>query len=242
MAKKNNYYIDPVELRKELTHLATTFKEETVAMIKDRESSDEYIQTIIDAKNEFSKKKITKKKLLKLIEEKEDKKGGKKHSDEYKDSINKLAESMKGKHLTIKQVDKLSNAYASEQLRIDCEKKCTGEITEELGVMFLNLVDGMSNKRNWIKYTYKEDLKGLGLEFLCKYTKRFDPDNPKSNAFAYCSQICNNGFLQALEKEKKQGILKDALIKRSMECSEKDKWLRDNDDRFSGAKELDGLE
>ena len=75
---------------------------------------------------------------------------------------------------------------------------------------------------------------GLGIEFLCKYAKKFNYKHPKANAFAYCSQICTNGFRQIINKEKKQSVMKDTIIKRNMESTEQDRWLKDNDSRFQG--------
>jgi hypothetical protein len=65
---------------------------------------------------------------------------------------------------------------------------------------------------------------GLGIEYMCRFAKSFDIDNPKSNGFSYCTQICSNGFIQCIKKEKKRLDIKDKIIKRSMEKSELEKW------------------
>ena len=77
---------------------------------------------------------------------------------------------------------------------------------------------------------------GLGTEFLCRYAKKFDYNHPRANGFSYLSQICSHGFVQCIIREKKESEKKDKMIKKSMECSEQEKWLRANDSRFSGEK------
>ena len=104
------------------------------------------------------------------------------------------------------------------------EKKAKGEITDELGEMFLKIAYNLANKSNFNNYTYKEEMIGLGIEYLCRFAKKFDKNNPKANAFSYCTQICYNGFIQAITKEKKRSELKDVIIKKAMEKTELERW------------------
>lgn len=159
------------------------------------------------------------------------------------------------------------------------------QMSEKLGEIFMKIATNLANKRNFARYTYKDDLISLGLEHLCRYAHNFDrnypqtqakkyekfastiekkaqskkgiPDNThcikckkvitnknyvrhvkevrhaadniknkKLNPFAYISQICSNGFVQALNEEAGHSELKDILIKRnSYEHSEVEKWL-----------------
>jgi hypothetical protein len=107
------------------------------------------------------------------------------------------------------------------------EKKAKGIISDELGEMFLKIAYNLANKNNFNNYTYKEEMIGLGIEYLCRFAKKFDKDNPKANAFSYCTQICYNGFIQAITKEKKRSELKDTLIKKAMEKTELERWNED---------------
>lgn len=104
-------------------------------------------------------------------------------------------------------------------------KDAHGIISDKLGEMFLKLAEKLSSKKNWIGYTYKDEMVGKGILFLCKYAHGFNKYHPKSNAFAYVTQICKNGFIQVLQKEEKQSHLKDKMIKNSIDKSELDKWL-----------------
>jgi hypothetical protein len=111
--------------------------------------------------------------------------------------------------------------------RKKAEKLAKGFISDDLGEMFLKIAYNLANKNNFNNYTYKEEMIGLGVEYLCRFAKKFDKDNPKANGFSYCTQICYNGFIQAITKEKKRSELKDALIKKAMEKSELEKWQQD---------------
>lgn len=108
----------------------------------------------------------------------------------------------------------------------------TGEISDKLGEMFLKIVNNMANRKNFINYTFKDEMKGRGLIFLCKYAKSFDKNNPKANAFAYVSQICFRGFVQSIKEEQKHASIKDALIKNNIEAPELDKYLKDQRDEL----------
>ena len=101
----------------------------------------------------------------------------------------------------------------------------TGQITDTLGEMFLQIVNNMANRKNFINYTFKDEMKGRGLIFLCKYAKSFDKTKSNANAFAYVSQICFRGFVQCIKEEQKQSAIKDKMIKHGMETTEQDKYL-----------------
>jgi hypothetical protein len=107
------------------------------------------------------------------------------------------------------------------------EKESKGYISDDLGEMFLAIAYNLANKNNFNNYTYKEEMIGLGVEYLCRFAKKFDKNNPKANGFSYCTQICYNGFIQAITKEKKRSELKDKLIKKAMEKSEQERWLEE---------------
>jgi hypothetical protein len=110
--------------------------------------------------------------------------------------------------------------------------KESGTISDNLGEMFLKIVNNMANRKNFINYTFKEEMKGRGLIFLCKYAKSFDKDNPKANAFAYVSMICFRGFVQCIKEEQKHSAIKDGLIKRNMETSEQEKFINEKNEEL----------
>ena len=104
------------------------------------------------------------------------------------------------------------------------EKKAKGNISDELGIMFLRIAYNLSNKHNFNNYTYKDEMIGLGIEYMCRFAKKFDITKNNCNGFSYCTQICNNGFIQAIQKEQNISKKKDEIIKENMLISELDKW------------------
>lgn len=51
------------------------------------------------------------------------------------------------------------------------------------------------------KHRYEDDGISEGVIYVLKYLNRYDPTNPKANAFAYITQACKLGFLTYLSKE-----------------------------------------
>ena len=83
--------------------------------------------------------------------------------------------------------------------------KC--EINDYIGQCFLDIANGLSNRPNFINYTFKEDMVFDGVENCIRYCHNFDPDKSK-NPFSYFTQIVYYAFLRRIEKEKKQSYIK----------------------------------
>ena len=84
-------------------------------------------------------------------------------------------------------------------------EKC--EINDYIGQCFLDIANGLSNRPNFINYTFKEDMVFDGVENCIRYCHNFDPDKSK-NPFSYFTQIVYYAFLRRIEKEKKQSYIK----------------------------------
>lgn len=98
--------------------------------------------------------------------------------------------------------------------------KKTGKASERLGELFTIHVDKYASSLSFKNYTYLDEMKSQSKLFLLKYSTSFNPDyatknNKKMNAFAYCTSIIYNAFLQVIQREKKHSALKDKLIKNS---------------------------
>jgi len=115
---------------------------------------------------------------------------------------------------------KTVNIDAKELKRELIEFKRVGRASERLGEMFIEMSQGMSNRRNFINYTYKDEMISQAILYLIKYSKNFNPDYKNSNAFAYCSQIIFNAFRQIIIKFKKDSDLKQKIITRAIETGE----------------------
>lgn len=96
--------------------------------------------------------------------------------------------------------------------------KKSGKATERLGELFTIHVDRYATSLSFKNYTYLDEMKSQAKLFLLKYSTSFDPNyaaknGKKMNAFAYCTSIIYNAFLQVIQREKKHSALKDKLIK-----------------------------
>jgi DNA-directed RNA polymerase specialized sigma subunit len=90
--------------------------------------------------------------------------------------------------------------------------KETGKASERLGEIFLLHVTRLSSTNSFKDYTFKNDMESVAIVHLLKYSKGYDPSKG-SNAFNYCTTFICRAFVQVIQKEKKQSIIKDALIK-----------------------------
>lgn len=83
-------------------------------------------------------------------------------------------------------------------------------ITEELGTMLLKIAENLSYRRNFINYSFREEMVGDGVENCLKYIDNYDPVN-YSNPFAYFTQTCYFAFVRRITKEEKQSHIKGAV-------------------------------
>lgn len=88
-----------------------------------------------------------------------------------------------------------------------------GRISNELGKMFMLLVEKISKKGNWRNYTYLEDMKGDALRQLSQVGLQFDEGRGQiPNPFAFYTTVVNNSFKRVLNIEKKVRNIRDDLI------------------------------
>ena len=93
-----------------------------------------------------------------------------------------------------------------------------GTASERLGELFMIHVDHYASSSCFKGYTYLDEMKSQARLYLLKYCKSFKADygpnnNKKPNAFAYCTTIIHNAFLQIIQREKRHSRLKDIIIK-----------------------------
>ena len=88
----------------------------------------------------------------------------------------------------------------------------TGVASEKLGELFKRHVDHYASGASFKNYTYLDEMKSEALLFLIKYSKKFNIAIGR-DAFAYCTTIIHNAFLQSINREKKHSFIKDSLIK-----------------------------
>ena len=90
-----------------------------------------------------------------------------------------------------------------EEFQVD--ERC--EINDYIGQCFLDIANGLSNRPNFINYTFKDDMVFDGVENCIRYCHNFNPEKSK-NPFSYFTQIVYYAFLRRIEKEKKQSYIK----------------------------------
>ena len=99
--------------------------------------------------------------------------------------------------------------FYTEMVRMkeDFQIKGEYEISNYIGKCFLDIAKGLSNRPNFINYTFKDDMIFDGVENCIRYCHNFNPKKSK-NPFSYFTQIIYYAFLRRIEKEKKQSYIK----------------------------------
>lgn len=87
-------------------------------------------------------------------------------------------------------------------------------MNDYIGQSLLDIATNMSNRANFIGYSYKEEFIGDALEDCIKYLKNFDPAkaNGKPSAFSYVSRVMWFAFLRRRTKEERQHVLKQNMV------------------------------
>lgn len=83
-------------------------------------------------------------------------------------------------------------------------------VTDELGHIILQIAENLSYRRNFINYSFREEMVGDGIENCLKYIDNYDPVN-YSNPFAYFTQTCFFAFVRRINREEKQKDVKGAV-------------------------------
>ena len=105
-------------------------------------------------------------------------------------------------------------------------------IPDYVGICIMKIAEGMSNKYQFCRYTWKEEMIGDAIENCIRYLHNFDPskatNTKEPNAFGYFSQIVYFAFVRRIMKENHQGNVKDRIISRTESLSE-DLFYTEND-------------
>jgi len=105
------------------------------------------------------------------------------------------------------RVHYVNNKEMLEEFRL---YKKTGKISNELGEMFVKIAENLSNKSNFIGYSWKEEMIGEAVLTCIKYCKNFDPEK-STNPFGYISRFCYNSFIEYIKKQKRHSQTKETL-------------------------------
>ena len=105
---------------------------------------------------------------------------------------------------------------AMEKFRENCKEAAeSGEdkpkVPEYIGECILKIANGLSNRPNFINYTYKDEMISDGIENCLQYIYNFNPAKSK-NPFAYFTKIIYYALIRRIQKEKKQQHIKHKMI------------------------------
>lgn len=91
------------------------------------------------------------------------------------------------------------------------------QISNYLGECFMKISEGFSNRGQFNRYPYKDELVADGVFFCIKYLHNFDPAKVKkpTDAFNYFTMFVYHAFLQRIQREKKNLYVKLKSIQRS---------------------------
>jgi hypothetical protein len=81
------------------------------------------------------------------------------------------------------------------------------KIPEYIGLCIFKIATNLSNKGNFVNYSFKEEMMSDGIENCIHYLNNFDPDK-SNNPFAYFTRIVWNAYILRIQKEKKQTYIK----------------------------------
>jgi len=124
---------------------------------------------------------------------------------DYLNNANLLREILISQEIQSKLPEEERDAKASECL------------TPELIRMIMLLVERIATSWRWRGYTWIDDMQAEAILNLCRVALKFNMakagDHP--NPFGYYTQICRRCFLTTIDREKKQGRIRDEIIEMS---------------------------
>lgn len=106
---------------------------------------------------------------------------------------------------------KYVNAYNEAKDKGEQPPKASAYIGECIWLIATRL----STNRNFIGYSYREEMIGDAIENCLRYLHNFDPEK-SNNPFAYFTQIMYYAFLRRIDKEKKQSYIKYKMAENSV--------------------------
>ena len=102
------------------------------------------------------------------------------------------------------------------KMKEDFQSSGEYEISDFVGKCFMDIASGLSNRPNFINYTFKDDMIFDGVENCVRYCHNFNPDKSK-NPFSYFTQIIYYAFVRRIEKEKKHNYIKHKMTANLLE-------------------------
>lgn len=105
--------------------------------------------------------------------------------------------------------------YTTSYHEAKAQGKEPPRVNEYIGECIWLIANRLSTNRNFVGYTYRDEMIGDAIENCLRYLHNFDPDKSK-NPFAYFTQIMYYAFLRRIDKEKRQTYTKYKLTESSI--------------------------
>ncbi len=108
----------------------------------------------------------------------------------------------------------------------------TPRASNYIGECIWLIANRLSTNRNFIGYTYREEMIGDAIENCLRYIHNFNPEK-SSNPFAYFTQIMYYAFLRRIDKEKKQTYIKYKSMENSIAMNTMVEMAPDDQSHFN---------
>ena len=123
--------------------------------------------------------------------------------------------------------------YKAACRKAEAEDRPQPRIPNYIGMCIYKIANRLSNRPNFINYSYKDEMISDGIETSIANIKSFDPDK-YNNPFAYFTQIIYHAFIHRIQKEKKQQYVKYKSLENAI-LSNDQYVFQDSDDRNVGS-------
>lgn len=115
------------------------------------------------------------------------------------------------KESTPRKKKKKNNYLNNADLLVQVVKsKIEGQMSPELAKMLTLLTSNFSKKSKFASYTYNEDMQAYAMMMLVRTWHKFNVE--RKNPFAFYTQCVKNSFIQYLNQEKRQRLIRDEIL------------------------------
>lgn len=118
-----------------------------------------------------------------------------------------LDNQMSNHYVDNKTFFKVLKQYLEDVKLAEEQERPEPRVPDYIGICIMEIARKLSNKSNFVNYTYKEEMISDGIENAIMVVKNFNPEK-SNNPFAYFTQIIYYAFLRRIQKEKKHSYIK----------------------------------
>jgi len=132
------------------------------------------------------------------------------YNDEHYEEIEKLRNEIIELENNPKKGSQKKKKEIRNKIRELSSKTFIYRDSEMFGEMINTMADRILTRPQFSNYSFKDEMKSLGIEYVLKYSHSFNPfmtskiSNHYVSSFAYISTIIFNGILQVINKHKKE--------------------------------------